>query len=75
MSTTYDYPALVSAAGNAQWSEGDAFTGVQSTVYWSSTEHSSDTVWAADMSEGFVREAYKEPSDPGFYVWPVRDPQ
>ena len=75
MSTVYDYPALVNAAGNAQWSEGDAFTGVQSTVYWSSTVYSSDMVWAADMSEGFVREAYKDPGGPGFYVWPVREPQ
>lgn len=72
MSTVYDYPALVNAAGDAQWSEGDAFTGVQSTVYWSSTGYSSDMVWAADMSEGFVREAYKVPGGPGFYVWPVR---
>lgn len=73
MSTVYDYPALVNAAGNAQWSEGDAFNGVMSTVYWSSTVYSSETVWAADMSEGFVREAYKDPGGPGFYVWPVRD--
>ena len=72
MSTVYDYPALVNTTGDARWSEGDAFTGVQSTVYWSSTEYSSDTVWAADMSEGFVREAYKDVSGPGFYVWPER---
>ena len=72
MSTVYDYPALVNTAGNAQWSEGDAFNGVMSTVYWSSTVYSSDTAWVADMSEGFVREAYKVITPPGFYVWPVR---
>ena len=72
MSTVYDYPALVNTTGNAQWSEGDAFNGVMSTVYWSSTEYGSDMVWAADMSEGFVREAYKVITPPGFYVWPVR---
>jgi hypothetical protein len=73
MSPVYEFPALVNAAGDAQWSEGDAFTGVQSTVYWSSTPYSSDTVWAAEMGGGFVREAYKDPGGSGFYVWPVRD--
>jgi collagen triple helix repeat protein len=34
MSTVYDNPALVNTVGDAQWLEGDAFTGVQSAYYW-----------------------------------------
>src|SRR5215510_594639 len=30
-------PALSNAAGTAKWTEGDAFSGVQSSDYWSST--------------------------------------
>jgi len=68
----YEYPALGNAAGDAKWSEADAFTGVQSTVYWSSTEYTIDQAWVADMSIGWMRYAYKDPGPPGFYVWPVR---
>jgi Protein of unknown function (DUF1566) len=34
-------PALSNAAGTGQWTEGNAFSGVRSTLYWSSTT----TVW------------------------------
>ena len=70
-STVYDNPALVNTIGNAQWSEGDAFTGVQSVHYcWSSTEYDSNTAWSADMYDGdmqwYAKVCY------GVYVWPVR---
>ncbi|MBC2694769.1 MAG: DUF1566 domain-containing protein [Desulfobacteraceae bacterium] len=68
-STVYDNPALVKTIGDAQWSEGDAFTGVQSNVYWSSTEFDSIYAWYASMYYGYMSYANKGYS---YYVWPVR---
>ena len=36
-SLDYDNPALVNTVGDAKWSKGDAFIGVQSSDHWSST--------------------------------------
>ena len=70
-STVYDNPVLVNTIGDAQWLEGDAFTGVQSDYYWSSSTYEGDTfyAWYVCMSVGY--ESY---GNKGFskYVWPVR---
>jgi hypothetical protein len=67
--TTYTYPALSNAAGDDQCTEGDAFTGVQSTHYWSSTELDTDDAWDVYMGSGNAH--YGSKGD-GYYVWPVR---
>ena len=68
-STVYDNPALVNALGAAQWSERDAFIGVQSSYYWSNTEYDANHAWYASMLSG-----YMDYSTKGYYnyVWPVR---
>ena len=68
-STVYDNPALVNTVGDAQWSEGDAFTGVQSYFYWSSTEYDSGLAWSAHMFYGSMDNYDKVSYN---YVWPVR---
>jgi hypothetical protein len=72
MSTVYKNPALVNTVGDAQWSEGDAFDGVQFDVYfyWSSTEYEdSGYAWCAKMRDGSMTWTF----DPlTYYVWPVR---
>ena len=67
---SYFDPALCNAAGTGQWAQGDAFTGVQSHDYWSSTE-ANDTVgaWGVYMPGGNEYCGYK---DENSYVWPVR---
>jgi hypothetical protein len=70
MSPDYNNPALVNTEGDAQWSEGDAFKGVRSRFYWSSTEYSSSGAWGANMFYG--RLSYRNKGDYG-YVWPVRN--
>ena len=68
MSAEYD-PALVNTIGYAKWSQGDAFTRVQSNPYWSSTEYDSNYAWLAYMSYGYMHSRAKGNS---YYVWPVR---
>jgi hypothetical protein len=72
MSQVYKNPALVNTVGDAQWSEGDAFNGVQFDVYfyWSSTEYeNSGYAWCAKMRDGSMTWTF----DPlTYYVWPVR---
>jgi len=70
-STVYDNPALVNTVGDAQWSQGDAFTGVQSSLYWSGTTYAGDTryAWYVYMDNGGVNDGSKDSSH---YVWPVR---
>ena len=48
-----------------------AFTGVQSSYYWSSTSYASLTLyaWGVYMYNGY---AYDYDKDDGYYVWPVR---
>ena len=69
MSTVYYNPALVNTVGDAHWSEGDAFTGVQSVFYWSSNEFDYDDAWSANMGDGHM---YHVTKTNGTYVWPVR---
>ena len=70
-SLVYDYPALVNTVGDAQWSEGDAFIGVQSGDYWSSNEYEPIYAWYAAMLGGNMHYHSKDYSH---YVWPVRSP-
>ena len=67
----YTYPDLCNAAGTGQWSEGDAFTGVQSTYYWSSTGYAGlpSDAWGVSVGSGDVDHG---PKDSYCYVWPVR---
>ncbi len=67
--TAYNDPALSNAAGDGKWSAGDAFIGVQSTIYWSSTESGSNTAWFVVMNDGYVLYNSKDFS---YYIWPVR---
>jgi len=68
----FNKPALVNTKGDAQWSNGDAFTGVRTIYYWSSNEHKSNYAWHAYTGDGYTYTSYKEYSR-GYYVWPVRN--
>ena len=53
----FDQPALADTAGIEKWSEGDAFSGVQSHVYWSSTASAdpvNDEVWFINIFSGYT---------------------
>ena len=67
----YFNPALSSASGKSQWVSGDAFTGVQSNYYWSSTTVSGNSVraWIVNLGGCYVNDGSKTGTD---YVWPVR---
>jgi len=72
--TTFTRPVLSNTAGIAQWSEGDAFTGVKVlSAYWSGTEaylpQYAHVIW---MDIGLVSMLKKDESA---YAWPVKDPQ
>ncbi len=70
----YYSPALSNAAGTAKWTEGDAFSGVQSHYFWSSSSYagSPSDAWAVGLSIGNVNYYGKTGS---YYVWPVRGGQ
>jgi hypothetical protein len=72
MSAVYWNPALVNTRGDAQWSEGDAFTGDPSQGYWSITEYESSSAWYADMTNGQMNIQSQLLSL--MNVWPVRSP-
>jgi hypothetical protein len=67
----YRQPTLSNAAGTGPWKEGDAFSGVQTDGYWSSTENAlnSDYAWRVNLDYGDVFTSVKVNPD---YVWPVR---
>jgi hypothetical protein len=67
----YKNPALSNAAGTAQWAEGDAFSGVRPSDYWSSTPYadSSGFAWSVNLNYGHVDTYGKGGTDD---VWPVR---
>ena len=69
----YD-PALSNAAGTEKWTSGDAFSGVQSNAYWSSTTLALNTsgAWSVGLYNGLVGSYYKSSSN---FVWPVRGGQ
>jgi len=64
-------PAVPNTAGTGKWTEGDPFTGLQSSYYWSSTTDAYGPVgaWGVDMGYGDVSYGDK---DDNYYVWPVR---
>lgn len=70
----YDNPTLSNAAGTAQWTEGDAFSGVQTFDYWSSTTRANpaNNAWVVYLSYGGIHYYSKTSSN---YVWPVRSEQ
>ena len=67
----YIGPALSNAAGTAQWTEGDAFSGVQSSRCWSSSSYASspEYAWYVHLNDGSASPSTKPGS---YYVWPVR---
>lgn len=67
----YFLPALSNAKGDAQWIEGDAFSGVQLDVYWSATTVASIAAYAWDVyiGTGYVDGGGKDGNN---YVWCVR---
>jgi len=67
----YPDPALSNAAGTEKWKEGDAFSDVQTYVYWSSTAFAHDTsrAWFVNINSGYVDDGYKIRTA---YMWPVR---
>ncbi len=64
-------PALSNTAGTGQWTDGDAFTGVQSSYYWASTTYAYATSheWFVDLTDGVI--SYNSKTTTA-YVWPVR---
>ena len=70
----YNQPALSNAAGTGKWKEGDAFSGVQTHNYWSSTTFSPTTAfaWFVYLSNGYVYNTNKTNMR---YVWPMRGRQ
>jgi hypothetical protein len=67
---TFCGPALSNAAGTAQWTGGNAFSGVAGTEYWSSTTYiNPDSAWFVLFSDGFTSAQAKGLT---FRVWPVR---
>jgi hypothetical protein len=67
MSTAYQSPALVNTVGNAQWSEGDPFIGVQSNKYWSGTGDAD----VADLLSGLMTGG--SGGEDRIDVWAVRE--
>jgi len=65
----YKKPALSNADGTGQWTEGDAFTGVKSYWYWSSTSYSSSSAWYANIYGGDLGNYGNTFTN---YVWAVR---
>jgi len=67
-------PALSNADGTEQWTEGDAFSGVQANWYWSSTTFVGYTnhAWYVDFGDGSVKNRNRK-AITTLYVWPVRD--
>jgi hypothetical protein len=70
----YSQPAISNAAGTGKWTEGDAFSGVQASDYWSSTTDADNDshAWSVYLDYGYVGSNDKAYT---YYVWPVRDKQ
>lgn len=74
----YFSPALSNGAGDARWKEGDVFSDVQSSSYWSSTTATIDitthagTAWFVSLNYGGIFIGGKENR---YSVWPVRGGQ
>ncbi len=71
----YSSPAISNATGKAKWTaDQDAFSGVQTSNYWSSSTNVNGTThaWYVSLRYGNVYSYYKTNS---YYVWPVRGGQ
>lgn len=70
---TYSNPALSNVSGTAQWSEGSAFSSVQSSSYWSSSTNvsSAASAWNVSLNNGTV--GINDKVNTPTYVWPVRN--
>ncbi len=66
----YLYPMVTNTAGDAQWSEGNPFSGVKSNMYWSSDTYSTSDSWVADL--GSISISYYSDTTDYIYIWPVR---
>ena len=63
-------PSITNAAGDQCHADGpQAFAGVQSSVYWSSTEADASRAWAVGLFDGISGIGGKDGSS---FVWPVR---
>jgi hypothetical protein len=70
----YANPALSNAAGTAKWSADDAFSGVVSDYYWSSSSMASYT--SSSWTVGFnLGEIWYGDKTAAYYVWPARGGQ
>jgi serine/threonine protein kinase len=67
----YSFPTLSNAAGTGKWKEEDAFSGVESSYYWSSTSYAPNAsfAWFVNLGSGNVYVGLKSTTR---YVWPVR---
>lgn len=70
----YYSPALSNAMGTVQWTEGNAFLGVKSRYYWSSTSHASDANYAQLVTLDYGRLGLAFKTDT-YSVWTVRGGQ
>lgn len=68
----YTWPTISNAAGTGKWEKGDAFLGVQTYYYWSSSTPKFDKrdAWYIVIGSGHMNKTYKTNS---YYVWPVRN--
>ena len=66
-------PALSDSTGTSQWTEGDPFTNVTQTFYWTSSTNlfNKEFAWNVYLKSGYVDTKYKTNSDKA--VWPVRN--
>lgn len=75
--TRFQNPALSNAAGDDQWSEGDAFTNVEydfQSKYWSSTHtYVTDTVISGSFIKLYYGTIGSEWEGYENYAWPVRN--
>jgi len=68
----YQDPALSDSSGILQWSEGNAFSAVNSDYYWTSTSRVDEVIgraWTVHFNFGDVNLYDKDSTR---YVWPVR---
>ena len=70
----YAQPALSDTSGTAKWSDGNPFSGVTMSRYWSSTSvaNNPSLAWYAGVVDGYIS---GEDKTNLYYVWPVRGGQ
>jgi uncharacterized coiled-coil protein SlyX len=73
MDYRYRKLTLSDAIGTGQWKEGDAFSAVQFSKYWSSTVYSKkkskSLIWSADIYNG---ELNSDDQNTKWHVWAIR---